>query len=49
MELVLSSAKELSKEISDEYFGEALYQMYCALKSLNRKVIGLLVDVTYLQ
>ena len=29
MELVLSSAKELGREISDEDFGKALYQMYC--------------------
>ena len=29
MELVLSSAKELGKEISDEDFGRALYQMDC--------------------
>jgi len=27
MERVLSTAKELGKEISDEYFGEALYQI----------------------
>ena len=30
MELVLSSAKDSGKEISDEYYGWALYQMYCA-------------------
>ena len=29
MELVLSSAKELGKEISDEHFGKALYRIYC--------------------
>ena len=29
MELVLKSAKELGKEISDYHFGEALYQIYC--------------------
>ena len=29
MELVLSSLKELGEEISDEYYGQALYQMYC--------------------
>ena len=29
MELVLNSAKELGKEITDYHFGNALYQMYC--------------------
>ena len=29
MKLVLSLAKELGKEIIDEHFGSALYQMYC--------------------
>ena len=29
MELVLNYAKELGKELSDEHFGRALYQMYC--------------------
>ena len=29
MELLSSYAKELGKEISDEYYGKALYQMYC--------------------
>ena len=29
MERVLSNAAELGKEISDEYFGYALYRMYC--------------------
>ena len=29
MELVLSYAKELGKEMSDNHFGCALYQMYC--------------------
>ena len=28
MERVLSSAKELDKEISDNYFGRALYQIH---------------------
>ena len=30
MELVLSSAKELGKEMSYDDFCRALYQMYCA-------------------
>ena len=29
MELVLNYAKESGKEISDEYFGQALYEMCC--------------------
>ena len=35
MELVVSYGKELGKEISDEDFGFALYQMYRGWKSLN--------------
>ena len=48
MELVLSSAKELGKEISDDDYGEALYQMYCAYTSLNIIVLELLKEVNYL-
>ena len=29
MELLLNSARKLRMQISDEYLGQALYQMYC--------------------
>ena len=29
MQLALSLAKDSGKEISDKYFNDALYQMYC--------------------